>query len=81
MASASEKQTSLTYNLSKLSKGAKFCHYLLTSPEIGFKKISLEHYIDANKSVDLYVHDIDLAIEVDGPVHFYANTKERITRL
>lgn len=54
---------------------------MLTSPEIGFKKISLEHYIDANKSVDLYVHDIDLAIEVDGPVHFYANTKERITRL
>ena len=33
--------------------------------------------MESNKSVDLYIHDINLAIEMDGPPHFFSNTGER----
>eukprot|EP00354_Favella_ehrenbergii_P000732 CAMPEP_0170456740 /NCGR_PEP_ID=MMETSP0123-20130129/4266_1 /TAXON_ID=182087 /ORGANISM="Favella ehrenbergii, Strain Fehren 1" /LENGTH=71 /DNA_ID=CAMNT_0010720303 /DNA_START=1740 /DNA_END=1955 /DNA_ORIENTATION=+ len=31
--------------------------------------------------VDIYVDDIGLAIDLDGPVHFTGNTGERIVKL
>ena len=40
--------------------------------------MELEKYIEANKSLDMYINEIDLAIEIDGPTHFFARSGERI---
>ena len=50
---------------------------MLTSPELGYKHVDLECYLETNKSVDMYIHDIGLAIEMDGPPHYFSNTGER----
>ena len=76
-----KRDSNLKYQVKKLSKAVKLCHYLLTSPELGYKNVMLEHYFDNNKSVDFYISDIDLSIELEGPAHFYANTGERIESL
>ena len=60
-----------------MSKGIKLLLYLLTSPELGYQKVSIEHQISEAKSVDLYIEEKDLSIEWDGPVHYFANTGER----
>ena len=72
-----ERENRTKFQVNKLSKSIKFCHYLLTSPELGYKNVDLECYLEANKSVDLYIHDIGLAIEMDGPPHYFSNTGER----
>ena len=71
----------MKYQVKKLSKAVKLCHYLLTSPELGYRNVMIEYYFEANKSVDFYISEIDLAIELEGPAHFYANTGERIISL
>ena len=56
--------------------------YLLTSPELGYKKVRVEPIIGEEEYiVDLYIDDIELAIEFDGPVHFFGNTGERRAKL
>ena len=72
-----EYHTSLQYSLSKMSKGVKFCHYLLTSPELGYTKVEVEYFLEKNKATDIYIHDVDLCIEIDGPPHYFSNTGER----
>ena len=62
--------------MKRLSKAIKLCHYLLTSPELGYKNVQFEYFYETNKSVDLYIHEIDLAIELDGPAHFFATMEE-----
>ena len=63
---------STTFSLVKLGKGVKTLYYLLTSPELGYKQLSIEYFVNPTKSVDIYIHDIDLAIECDGPVHYFS---------
>ena len=52
-------------------------YYLLTSPELGYSKVELEYKFEQAKTIDLYIHDVELAIEIDGPVHYWVNTGER----
>ena len=70
----SERNSSLRYDVKSIAKSVKLMHYLLTSPEIGFKRVSFEYFFEKSKSVDLYVHEVDLPIEMDGPAHFFSNT-------
>ena len=70
------RQSAMKYQVKKLPKAGKLMHYLLTSPELGYKRVELECYLETNKSVDAYIHDIGLAIELDGPPHFFSNTGE-----
>ena len=72
-----ERESKIKFQVNKLSKSIKLCHYLLTSPELGYKHVDLECYLETNKSVDIYIHDIGLAIEMDGPPHYFSNTGER----
>lgn len=60
-----------------MSKGVKFCHYLLTSPELGYTKVEVEYFLEKSKATDIYIHDVDLCIEIDGPPHYFSNTGER----
>ena len=70
------------YNVARLPKSVLFLHYLLTSPELGYNRVHFEHmYGTEDQTVDLYVEDIKLAIDVDGPVHFFAGTGERKIKL
>jgi len=70
------------YNISRLPKSVLLTHYLLTSPELGYRKVQIEPMIGPEKQVvDIYVDDIGLAIDLDGPVHFTGNTGERIVKL
>ena len=55
-------------------------YYILTSPELGYKQVEVEKYYHIGYT-DLYIHDIDLAIELDGPNHYFNNSKKRIISL
>lgn len=67
----------MNYGVIRLSKATKFTHYLLTSPELGYKRVEMEANLEANKSADIYIHDIGLSIENDGPPHYFSNTGKR----
>ena len=71
-----KQRSTLLHHVKRLSKAIKLCHYLLTSPELGYKNVQFEYFYETNKSVDLYIHEIDLAIELDGPAHFFATMEE-----
>ena len=51
-------------------------YYLLTSPEIGYREVEFEKPYHLGYA-DLYIHDIQLAIELDGPAHFFNNSNKR----
>ena len=50
-----KRDSGMKYQVKKLSKAVKLCHYLLTSPELGYRNVMLEYYFDTNKSVDFYI--------------------------
>ena len=53
-----------------VSNAHKLVYYLLTSPELGYTDVEIEKQYELG-STDLYIHDIGLAIELDGPSHFF----------
>ena len=53
-----------------VSNAHKLVYYLLTSPELGYTDVEIEKRYELG-STDLYIHDIGLAIELDGPSHFF----------
>ena len=60
-----------------LSKSHKFMYYLLTSPELGYKQVEVERPYNGGHA-DLYIHDIDVAIELDGPNHYFNQLDKRL---
>ena len=60
-----------------LSKSHKFMYYLLTSPELGYKQVEVERPYNGGHA-DLYIHDIDVAIELDGPNHYFNQSDKRL---
>ena len=75
-----ENDTRANYQISNnseeiLSVYQKLIYYLLTYPEIGFKDVRIEKKFemkdDQDITVDLYIPEIDMIIEIDGPCHYY----------
>jgi hypothetical protein len=55
-----------------LSKAHLFCFHLLTSKEVGYKDVHMEvPILNGLTYADIYIKEIDLAIMVDGPSHYY----------
>ena len=52
-------------------------YYLLTSPELGYSKVDVEKPWPGGLH-DLYIYEIDLPIEIDGPNHYFNQSKKRV---
>jgi len=71
----------LTIQDVNLSKSQKWLHQMLMSPEIGYKYVEIEKIIHNSQggelcSVDFYLPENDLVIEVNGPVHYIFGTSD-----
>jgi hypothetical protein len=64
-----------------MSWGHKFVYFLLTSQELGYNKVQIERPINSVRggklcSLDLYVEEIGLTVEVNGPRHMLNFSKK-----
>jgi hypothetical protein len=56
----------------QVSKSHKLVFYLLTSKELGYIDVHMEvPIIKGVTYADIYVKEIDIALMIDGPTHFY----------
>ncbi len=45
-------------------------YYLLTSPEVGFKKIEIEKITSRHATCDIYIPEVNVILEINGPAHY-----------
>jgi hypothetical protein len=50
-------------------------YYLLTSPEVGFKKVEIEKITSRHATCDIYIPEVNVVLEINGPAH-YLNRKD-----
>ena len=56
----------------KISKAHRLVYYLLTSKELGYKDVHIEvPILNHISNADLYIGELNLVVNVDGPSHFY----------
>jgi hypothetical protein len=49
-------------------------YYLLTSPEVGIKKVEIEKITSRHSTCDIYIPEVNVILEINGPAH-YLNRK------
>ena len=56
----------------QISKAHKLAYYLLTSRELGFKHVHMEvPILNGLTYADIYIEDINLALMINGPRHYF----------
>ena len=63
----------MNFQLAKkqVSSAHKLIYFMLTSTEIGFRDVRIEHQFSDTETCDIYVPEANLIIEIDGPTHFF----------
>jgi hypothetical protein len=58
----------------KISSAHKLIYYILTSEELGYLQTEIERPWNRFTNVDLFVPDVGLIIEINGPTHYFESS-------